>query len=43
MAVENAVGKEANAAQGQGVVSQQSPLVDELYLLLPVWKLSPFE
>lgn len=43
VAVENAVGREVKAAQGLGVVSQQLPLVDESYLLLPAGKLGPEE
>lgn len=42
VAVEKAVGRAVKAAQGLDVVSQQLPLVDELYVLLPAWKLGPF-
>lgn len=41
--MENAVGREVKAAQGLGVVSQQLPLVDESYLLLPAGKLGSEE
>lgn len=41
--MENAVGREVKAAQRLGVVSQQLPLVDEPYLLLPAGKLAPEE